>query len=84
MVRFDEAVMMVRNLLQEQKYTELIELLPDAFFQLSNEQKRTIFKEIWHAINQGEKNTARLVEMAQQTINEWAKAEPVINFINPL
>jgi hypothetical protein len=60
----DETIKMVRNLLQED-YVQLIERLPNDYFRLPNRQKRAIFVEIYHAINQGQRDITKLVGIAQ-------------------
>ena len=79
MVRFDETVMMVRNLLHEENYIKLIGCLPDEFFQLNNLQKRKIFADIYSAINRGEQDPVKLVELVRRTMDQMVRSPAGIN-----
>ncbi|OGC95277.1 MAG: hypothetical protein A2029_01455 [Chloroflexi bacterium RBG_19FT_COMBO_47_9] len=65
MVVFDETCIMVRTLLGEEAYTRLIGLLPDDYFKLLNFQKRIVFKNILHEVNEGETDLNKLAETAR-------------------
>ncbi|OGC95328.1 MAG: hypothetical protein A2W25_05270 [candidate division Zixibacteria bacterium RBG_16_53_22] len=67
MVVFDETCIMVRTLLGEDTYTRLVGLLPNDYFNLTNDEKRLIFRNILHEINhEGEIDPFKLSEIARK------------------